>query len=83
MLLTHIIHNFRENRAKIPDILHVKLTGNGTQIARGLTVVNFAFTILKEPGQKAISVGGNHSIAILKVKESDFHELFHSLSDII
>ena len=83
LLLTHIIHNFRENGAKIPDVIHVKLTGDGTQIARGLTVLNFAFTILEEPGQKAMSVGGNHSIAILKVKESDYDELFHSLSDII
>ena len=30
-----------------------------------------------------MSVGGNHSIAILKVKESDYDELFYSLSDII
>ena len=65
------------------DVIRVKLTGDRTQIARGLTVVNFAFTILEEPGQKAMSVGGNHSIAILKVKESDYDELFSSLSDII
>jgi len=52
-------------------------------VARGLTVVNFTFTILEEPGQKAMSVGGNHRIAILKVKESDYDKLFHSLSDII
>ena len=35
---------------KSPDIqkIHIKLTGDGTQIARGLTIVNIAFTILEE-----------------------------------
>lgn len=38
---------------KIPDIqkIHVKLTGDGTQIARGLTIMNIAFTILEEGDQ--------------------------------
>lgn len=78
--MPHIIHNFREDGTEIPKHICVKLTGDGTQVARGLTVVNFAFTILEEPNQKAMSVGGNHSITILKVKESNY---FHSLSDII
>jgi hypothetical protein len=45
------------------------VTGDGTQIGRGLSVVNFAFTIIEEGGQ-AGSVKGNHTIAILKVSEN-------------
>lgn len=40
----------------------IKLTGDGTLIARGLNVVNIAFTILE--GQRACSVSGNHTVAI-------------------
>ena len=50
----------------LPSTIKVKLTGDGTRIARGLNVVNFAFTILEE-GAKAQSVAGNHTIAIMKV----------------
>ena len=46
-LLTHIIYNFSKNSTEISNVIRVKLTGDGTQIARGLTVVNFAFTILQ------------------------------------
>jgi len=53
-----------------PDTIRVKLTGDGTQIAKGLNIVNIAFTILEE-GRKAMSIDGNHSLAILKVSESD------------
>ena len=60
-----MIHNFKENGTEIPNVIPVKLTGDGTQVARGLTVVNFAFTSLEEPGQKAMSIRDNHSIAIL------------------
>ena len=43
----------------ISSVIRVKLTGDGTQIARGLTVVNIAFTILEER-QRACSASGNH-----------------------
>ena len=53
----------------IPSTIRVKLTGDGTEIARGLSVVNINFTVLEE-GQRACSAFGNHSIAILKVSEN-------------
>jgi len=64
-----MIYKFRESGAEISNVIHIKLTGDGSNIARSVTVVNFAFTILEEPGQKAMSVGGNQSIRIFKVKE--------------
>ena len=45
-------------------------------------VVNFAFTVLEE-GEKAMSIRGNHSLAILEVSESYDDELFRALKDII
>ena len=67
---------------KTPDIqkIHVKLTGDGTQIARGLTIVNIAFTILEE-GDQAYSVLGNHSVAIFKMAET-YENLAAALEDI-
>ena len=64
----------------LPSTIKIKLTGDGTRIARGFNVVNFAFTIL-EKGGRASSVLGNHSVAILKVSES-YDELFNGLQDI-
>ena len=42
---------------KMPDIhkMQIKLAGNGTQIARGHTIINVAFTVLEE-GNLATSV---------------------------
>ena len=67
---------------KTPDIQksHVKLTGDGTQIARGLTIVNIAFTILEE-GDQAYSVLGNHLVAIFKMAET-YENLAAALEDI-
>ena len=67
---------------KTPDIqkIRVKLTGDGTQIARGLTIVNVAFTILEE-GDQASSVVGNHSVAIFKIPET-YENLAAALEDI-
>ena len=63
-----LLEKTKEN-TDLPSNIRVKLTGDGTRIARGLNVVNFAFTILEE-GAKAQSVAGNHTIAIMKVSES-------------
>ena len=59
----------RKENADLPNKIRIKLTGDGTRIARGLNVVNVAFTILEE-GTKARSVAENHIIAIMKVSES-------------
>ena len=48
-LKTHIIHNFRENGAEIPDIIkfYVKLTGDGMQVTGSLTVINLLLLFWK------------------------------------
>ena len=76
--LTSIVENATD---KVHSCFRVKLTGDGTQIDRGLTVVNVAFTILEE-GNKARSASGNHSIGIFKVSE-DYHALISAMQDII
>lgn len=81
-VLTCMVNNAELNGTQFPDTIRVKLTGDGTQIAKGFSVVNFAFTLLEE-GEKAMSVRGNHSLAILKVSESNDNELFCALTDII
>ena len=65
----------------VPSCFRVKLTGDGTQIGRGLTIVSVAFTILEE-GNKACSASGNHSIGIFKISE-DYHTLISAMQDII
>ena len=77
-----MVNKAKENDNPLPNAIHIKLTGDGTQISRGLNIVNFAFTILEEEEQ-AMSVRGNHCIAILKISESDYDELFRGLKDII
>ena len=80
LCITNIINN--KQGENVPSCFRVKLTGDGTQIGRGFTVVNVAFTILEE-GEKAHSAAGNHSIGIFKVCESDYNALYEALQDII
>lgn len=63
------------------EAVQVKLTGDGTNIAKHVHVVNFAFTLLNE-GSAALSPYGNHSLAILQVPES-YDYLSGSLEDIV
>ncbi len=67
---------YRAAHKQFPSTIKVKLTGDGTRIARGLSVVNIAFTILEE-GQQACS--GNHT---LKVSEN-YDDLADALEDIL
>ena len=62
-------------------MIRIKLTADGTRIARSLDAVNIAFTIIDE-GSRAQSVLGNYSIAILKVTEH-YKKLQTGLADII
>ena len=80
LCITNIINN--KQGKNVPSCFRVKLTGDGTQIGRGFTVVNVAFTILEE-GEKAHSAAGNHCIGIFKVCESDYNALYEALQDII
>ena len=77
--LTKLVEHCRKDGTELPDTICVKLTGDGTLIARGLTVVNVAFTILDE-GQRACSVCGNYSLGIFKVSES-YDNLVLALED--
>ena len=65
----------------LSDTIRIKLTGDGTRIARGLNIVNIAFTIIEEK-QKACSVFGNYTVAILKVSEN-YEELASGLKDFL
>ena len=76
--LTQLVENSKG--VDIPSTIRVKLTGDGTEIARGLSVVNINFTVLEE-GQRACSAFGNHSIAILKVSEN-YEDLAAGLEDV-
>lgn len=76
--LTQLVENSKG--VDIPSTIRVKLTGDGTEIARGLSVVNINFTVLEE-GQRARSAFGNHSIAILKVSEN-YEDLAAGLEDV-
>lgn len=78
--LTHLIEKAAKDGKDVPNTIRVKLTGDGTKIARGFSVVNIAFTMLEE-GSRAHSAMGNHVLAILKVSE-DYEELLAGLQDI-
>ena len=79
LFLTNIAKNAIESNTPLSSTIRIKLTGDGTQIGRGLSIVNFAFTILEEE-ETAMSVRGNHCIAILKVSES-YDELYNGLKN--
>lgn len=63
-----------------PSKVRVRLSGDGTSVARSMHVVNFTFTILEELDQRN-SPTGNHPLAILKIPEK-YEELTRGLSDI-
>ena len=75
-----LIRKNTEEGIDTPDTIRIKLTGDGTQIGRELKVINFAFTIIEE-GEKAQSVAGNYSLAILQTGES-YDDLAKGLEDI-
>jgi hypothetical protein len=63
------------------ETIQIKLTRDGTNIAKHLHVVNFACTLLNE-GSLACSPFGNHSLAIMQVCE-DYDSLAGSLTDTV
>ena len=77
-LIARVEARLRKIITKMPDIKKSML--DGTQIARGLIVVNIAFTILEE-GDQAYLVLGNHSVAIFKMAEN-YANLKAALEDI-
>ena len=79
--LTVFIQRASKDGVTLPDTIKIKLTGDGTRIARGLNIVNIAFTIVEEKN-KACSVFGNYTVAIMKISES-YEQLASGLQDII
>lgn len=61
-------------------VLHIKLSGDGTNIGKRLHTINFTFTLLEE-GSLSHSCRGNHILAILKEPEI-YESLKNGLSDI-
>jgi hypothetical protein len=61
------------------ETVKVKITGDGTNIAKHIHVVNIAFTVLNE-GSLALSPAGNRSIAVIQMPE-DCDSLSSSLSE--
>lgn len=59
---SRLLHRLKYLKLSPEEVIEVKLTGDGTNIAKHLHVVNFAFTILNE-GSLASSPVGNHSLA--------------------
>ena len=75
--LMHLLPSTTDTYRKVG----IKLTGDGTQIARGLNVVTFAFTVL-ENDLNPTSVYGSHPVAIIKTTET-YENLSASLKGII
>jgi len=77
--LTAFVQRTSKEGVMISDTINIKLTGDGTCIARGLKIVNVAFT---EENKKACSVFGNYTVAILKIPEN-YEQLASGLQDMV
>ena len=63
------------------EMVRVKISGDGTNIGKRLSVINITYTILNEK-QLAMSEKGNYLLAVIKASES-YETLSTSLSDLI
>ena len=61
--------------------IKIKISGDGTNIGKRLSVVNITYTILNED-KVAMSEKGNYLLAVIKAKES-YETLAESLKDLI
>jgi hypothetical protein len=62
------------------ETIKIKLSGDGTNIGKQMSVVNITFTILNEK-KMAMSEKGNYILAVIKASES-YDTLAESLADI-
>ena len=76
----HIIRLQKNGEINDGETIKIKLSGDGTNIGKRLTVVNFTFTILNE---KDVAMGekGNYVLAVIKTTET-YHNLRDSLADL-
>ena len=63
-------------------MVRVKISGDGTNIGKRLSVINITYTILNEKNL-AMSEKGNYLLAVIRAKESYKTLLQISLSDLI
>ena len=77
--LSRLVEQASKEGKDFPDKIRVKLNGDGTRIARGLNIINFAFTILEDSLSQ--SAAGNHVFAILKITEG-YDEMLAGLQDV-
>lgn len=62
------------------ETIKIKLSGDGTNIGKRLTVVNFTFAILNEK-ELAMGEKGNYVLAVIKTTET-YDNLRESLADL-
>ena len=79
-LQKHIVRLQKNGEINDGETIKIKLSGDGTNIGKGLTVVNFTFTILHEK-DVAMGVKGNYILAVIKTTET-YDNLRDSLADL-
>ena len=79
-LQERIVRFQKNGEIKDGETIKIKLSGDGTNIGKSLTVVNFTFTILNE---KEVAMGerGNCVLAVIKTTET-YDNLRDSLADL-
>lgn len=79
-LQEHIVRLQKNGEVNDGETIKIKLSGDGTNIGKGLTVVNFTFTILHE---KDLAMGekGNYILAVIKTTET-YDNLRDSVADL-
>ena len=79
-LKEHIVKLQQTGEIKDEETIKIKLSGDGTNIGKRLTVVNFTFTILNEK-ELAMGEKGNYVLAIIKTTET-YDNIRESLADL-
>lgn len=64
------------------DIIHVKLSADGTNIGRTLKLLNFTFTIINE-GAKAKTANGNYTLGIYEIEHENYASVIACYGEII
>lgn len=79
-LQEHIVRLQQTGGIKDGETIKIKLSGDGTNIGKRLTVVNFTFAILNEK-ELAMGEKGNYVLAVIKTTET-YDNLRESLADL-
>ena len=79
-LQEHIVKLQQTGEIKGGETINIKLSGDGTNIGKRLTVVNFTFTILNEK-ELAMGEKGNYVLALIKTTET-YDNIRESLADL-